>query len=40
MLKKIVLIIGVIGGIGFEVVKRLGNDGYFVVLNGIEVEKG
>lgn len=35
---KVVIIIGVIGGIGFEVVRRLGKDGYIVVLNGIDDE--
>ena len=40
MSKKIALITGATGGIGFEVARRLGNDGYRVVLNGIEAEKG
>lgn len=40
MSKKIALITGATGGIGFEVARRLGSDGYRVVLNGIEAEKG
>ena len=38
--EKVAVITGATGGIGFEVAKRLGKDGYTVVLNGIEDEKG
>jgi len=38
--KKIAVITGATGGIGFEVAKRLGKDGYTVILNGIEDDKG
>lgn len=38
--KKIAVITGATGGIGFEVAKRLGKDGYNVILNGIEDDKG
>lgn len=38
--KKVVVITGATGGIGFQVAKRLGKDGYTVVLNGIEDEVG
>ncbi|WP_283637053.1 SDR family NAD(P)-dependent oxidoreductase [Aquaticitalea lipolytica] len=38
--KKVAVITGATGGIGFEVAKRLGKDGYTVVLNGIEDQAG
>ena len=40
MSKKIAFISGATGGIGFQVAKRLGEDGYTVILNGIEDEQG
>ena len=40
MTKKVALVTGATGGIGFEVAKRLGQDGFIVVLNGIEDDKG
>ncbi len=37
---KIAIVTGATGGIGFEVAKRLGRDGYTVALNGIEDDEG
>jgi len=37
---KIAIVTGATGGIGFEVAKRLGQDGFAVVLNGIDDERG
>ena len=32
---KIAIVTGATGGIGFEVAKRLGKDGFTIILNGI-----
>ena len=37
---KIAIVTGATGGIGFEVAKRLGKDGFTVIMNGIEDEVG
>ncbi|MGB3773788.1 MAG: SDR family oxidoreductase [Leeuwenhoekiella sp.] len=38
--KRVAIITGATGGIGFAVAKRLGKDGHIVILNGIEDEEG
>lgn len=39
-LVKVALVTGATGGIGFEVAKRLGKDGFTVILNGLNLEAG
>lgn len=38
--RRVAVVTGATGGIGFQVAKRLGQDGYTVILNGIEDKKG
>ncbi|MFP2994287.1 SDR family NAD(P)-dependent oxidoreductase [Spongiivirga sp. MCCC 1A20706] len=38
--EKVAVITGATGGIGFAVAKRLGKDGYIVIINGIQDEEG
>jgi len=38
--EKVAIVTGATGGIGFEVAKRLGKDGYTILLNGIEDAAG
>ena len=37
---KVAIVTGATGGIGFEVAKRLGKDGYTVVINGRNADAG
>jgi len=37
---KIAVVTGATGGIGFQVAKKLGEEGYTIVINGIEDEAG
>ena len=37
---KVAIVTGATGGIGFEVARRLGKDGFTVALNGIHDEEG
>ena len=39
-INKVAIVTGATGGFGFEVAKRLGEDGYTVILNGIEDKDG
>ena len=37
---KVAIVTGATSGIGFEVVKRLGQDGFTVIVNGIDHKAG
>lgn len=37
---KVALVTGATGGIGFEVSKRLGEDGFTVIMNGLDEKRG
>ncbi len=38
--RKVAIVTGATSGIGFQVAKRLGKDGYIVILNGIDDTRG
>ena len=38
--KRIAIVTGATSGIGFAVAKRLGKDGFAVMINGIDHERG